>query len=89
MLDLFKQRHPRLAARLRERVWKAIAEVEPRRMLSLAVVEESLASDARVKDLRAKAVGIVQQATGDDRYKKKRDEIMGRVKRLPGYAEAK
>jgi Na+/proline symporter len=27
-----------------------------------------LASDARVKDVRAKAVGIVQQATGDDRY---------------------
>src|SRR4249919_1840862 len=27
-----------------------------------------VASDARVKDLRAKAAGIVQQATGDERY---------------------
>jgi Na+/proline symporter len=27
-----------------------------------------LASDARVKDIRAKAAGVVRQATGDDRY---------------------
>ena len=72
------------ASRLIEKPERVEAVAKRFRVEDYAIGPKGLDEDMAMKDFEKKYGG-----TGDERYKKKRDEIKSRVKALPGYAEAK
>ena len=72
------------ASRLIESPERAKAIGKRFRVTDYAIGPKGLDEDLAMKDFEKKYGG-----TGDERYKKKRDEILRRVKALPGYEDAK